>query len=188
MDAVTATAHMSADEFLARPGDPNGFRWELIEGEVVRRESTMIHNRAWTAALWALETWSRGTPGRGRANLQIEIQVDERNVYVPDVVWYGSGRAPSREDLAPYPVPDLVVDVRSPTWRFDIGVKKASYERRGLGELWLVDTAADQVFAFRRSSPDAPRFDIDLDATVGDTLTSPLLPGFELAVREFFAN
>ena len=77
--------------------------------------------------------------------------------------------------------------MRSPsTWRFDIGRKKDNYERHGVGELWLVDTAADVVFVFRRSQPDAPRFDVSLDVSPGETLTSPLLPGFALAVDEIF--
>jgi len=188
MDGVTATAQMTAEEFLARPGDPNGFRWELIEGEVFRRESTMTHNRAWLAAMSAIHVWSRAASGRGRANLQVPIQLDERNVYLPDIVWYRHGRAPSREDLAPYPVPDLVVDIRSPTWPFDLGVKKAKYECHGLGELWLVDTAADVVLVFRRSSPDASDFDVELEAPIGDSLRSPSLTGFALAVGDLFAD
>lgn len=85
-------------------------------------------------------------------------------------------------------MPDLAVEVRSPsTWRFDIGAKKANYERHGLAELWLVDTAADVVLVFRRSVPDATRFDISLELTSADALTSPLLPGFSLLVGEIFA-
>ena len=43
-------------------------------------------------------------------------------------------------------MPDIAVEVRSPsTWRYDIGAKKSGYERRGLPELWLVDTRADEV-------------------------------------------
>jgi hypothetical protein len=39
-------------------------------------------------------------------------------------------------------LPDLAVEVRSPsTWRYDVGKKKATYERGGLPELWPVDTA-----------------------------------------------
>ena len=71
----------------------------------------------------------------------------------------GTATAASRvaRTRAPYPAPDLAVEVRSPsTWRFDIGRKKENYERYGVGELWLVDTAADVVFAFRRSTRRRP--------------------------------
>ena len=77
------------------------------------------------------------------------------------------------------------MEVRSPsTWRYDIDAKKATYERRGLQELWLVDTAARVVLIFRRSAPDAASFDVALEVT--DTLSSPLLEGFELPLAELF--
>ena len=109
-------------------------------------------------------------------------------MYEPDIVWYRHGRVPGRSAPPPYPMPDIAVEVRSPsTWRLDIGAKKANYERYGLPELWLVDTAADVVLVFRRSEPDAPSFDVSLELTTDETLTSPLLPGFSLLVGEIFA-
>jgi Uma2 family endonuclease len=85
--------------------------------------------------------------------------------------------------------PDLAVAVRSPsTWRLDVGTKKRVYEERGLTELWLVDTEADVVLVFRRSSADAPVFDVALEFTRGETLTSPLLEGFALAVDDLFGR
>jgi Uma2 family endonuclease len=94
------------------------------------------------------------------------VQLDQYNWFGPDVLWYREVRSPS-------------------TWRDDIGAKKARYEQYGLPELWLVDTAADIVLVFRRSSPKAPSFDVSLVAR-GDVLTSPLLPGFALALDELF--
>lgn len=82
---------------------------------------------------------------------------------------------------------DIAVEVRSPsTWRFDIGAKKAGYERRGLPELWLVDPQADGVLVFRRSSPGVPTFDVALEIGRDGQLTSPSLPGFSLALAELF--
>lgn len=102
-------------------------------------------------------------------------------------MWYSEGRAPGRHDDRPYPIPDLAVEVRSAsTWRYDIGSKKAAYERAGLPELWLVDTAADVVLVFRRSAPTAVTFDLALELAVGEELTSPRLPGFTRSLRELF--
>lgn len=98
------------------------------------------------------------------------------------------GGSPSRDDPPPYPLPDLVAEIRSPaTWRLDIGAKKAAYERHGLRELWLIDTAADAVLAFRRSVPAVASFDVALELGEGEVLDSPLLPGFALALDELFA-
>ena len=106
-------------------------------------------------------------------------------VYAPDIRWYGKVRAPGRHAQPPSPMPDLAIEVRSPsTWRFDIGAKKAGYERHGLRELWLVDTAAGVVLVFRRSARDAPAFDVALELSREQSLSSPLLPGFSLALAE----
>jgi Uma2 family endonuclease len=146
-----------------------------------------MHGRSQLVIGAAFEVWTNAAPDRGCAGPPIDVQLDERNVYGPDIVWYAQGRVPRRTDPRPYPVPDLVVEIRSPsTWRFDIGAKKSNYELHGARELWLVDTAGDVVFVFRRSTPQARSFDVSLDLSAGETLTSPLLPWFALAVDEIF--
>ena len=86
-------------------------------------------------------------------------------------------------------LPDLAVEVRSPgTWRFDTGRKRDTYELGGLPELWLVDTQAEVVTAFRRSAPGAPAFDLEVAVRPGEQLTSPLLPGFALDIGGLFVR
>ncbi|MEA2233741.1 MAG: hypothetical protein QOD83_3557 [Solirubrobacteraceae bacterium] len=103
-------------------------------------------------------------------------------------MWYAEGRAPARDEDRPYPLADIAIEVRSPsTWRYDIGAKKAAYERAGLKELWLVDTSADVLLVFRRSSTASTSFDQALELTTEDELTSPLLPGFVLPLSALFA-
>jgi Uma2 family endonuclease len=124
-----------------------------------------------------------------RLSLELDVRIDDRNVYGPDLMWYAEDRAPGRLDPRPYPAPDIAVEVRSPsTWRYDIGAKKAGYERACLPELWLVDTAADEVLVFRRSTPRAATFDVALQLAIGDALASPLLPGFAPELATLFAD
>jgi len=187
MNAVTAAAQMTAEEFLALPERSTATRAELIDGELVMNEPSRMHNGSQGRIFLALGNWANEAPARGWAALPLDVQIDDRNVHVPDMAWYRDGRMPDRADPAPYPVPDLAVEVRSPlTWRFNIGRKKQNYERHGVGELWLIDTAADVVFVFRRSTPEATHFDVSLDFSPGETLTSPMLPGFELPVARIF--
>ncbi len=189
MSAVPTAGLMTADEFLALEPLRSARRRQLVEGEVVVHEPTWMHNDSQVTILVALGIWIRAAPGRGAANLPIDVKLDERNVYAPDVVWYREGRAPTRADPPPYAPPDIVAEVRSPsTWRFDIGAKKRNYERHGVAELWLVDTAADVVLVFRRSAPKAATFDVSEELDAQATLTSPLLPGFALPVAEIFGD
>jgi Uma2 family endonuclease len=189
MDAVTVAAEMTAAEFLAIPYDERT-RWQqLVEGELVVNDPTRRHNGAQGWIYVQLVNWAAEAPARGWVGIPLDVLIDERNVYKPDVVWYRDGRVPDIDDPPPYRVPDLVVEVRSPsTWRYDIGAKKRNYERRGAAELWLVDTAAAAVLVFRRSDPATPDFDVALELVSGEALTSPLLSGFTLAVSEIFAD
>ena len=186
MTAMPAAGAMTAEEFLALREEE--LRWaELVGGEVVVDVPILRHQLICSELLHDLMTWTDAATGRGLASMSIAIRIGDRDVYQPDIVWYGEERAPARDARPPYPVCDLAIEVRSPsTWRYDVGVKKAGYERRGVRELWLVDTAADVVLAFRRSVPDAALFDVALELTRAESLTSPLLPGFAVALDKVF--
>jgi len=187
MEAMPVAERMTAEEFLALPVTDRTRFASLVEGEVVVNDPRPLHNYVATDLAFALQTWSRARPGRGRAMIPLDVLLDRRNVFKPDILWYAEGRAPSRHAEPPSPLPDLAVEVRSPsTWRYDIGMKKAAYERHGLPELWLVDTAAEVVLGFRRSAPEASTFDVALELGREDRLESPLLPGFALTVGKLF--
>ena len=189
MGAVTATGLMTAQEFLDLPPDERGYRRELIDGEIVVSAGSWVHSDAQGCVYAELRTWARAAPGRGAPGMPIAVLLDECNLFIPDVVWYREGRVPGRDDPVPYAVADLVVEVRSPsTWRYDIGAKKHHYDEHGAAELWLVDTAADVILVFRCSSAKAEHFDVSVELAAGETLTSPLLPGFAVAVAEIFGD
>ena len=190
MTAMPVTERMTADEYLARPEDPRERGWELISGELIdMTDPSLPHELARMEILHALAVWSRAAYERGLAIGSIDVLIGPRDVYGPDILWYREDRVPPRDTQRPYAVPDIAVEVRSPsTWRYDIGAKKSGYERAGLPELWLVDIAGDVVLVFRRSQPDGPEFDVALELTRGDTLTSPLLPGFSLKLGPVFGE
>jgi len=186
MTAMSVAEPMTAEKFLALPD--RELRWtELVGGELVVDVPILRHQLVCSGILFELNGLGARRTHRGLASIELAVRVGERDVYQPDLVWYGADRAPERDNRPPYPVADLCVEVRSPsTWRYDIGAKKSGFERRGLPEMWLVDTAADVVLIFRRSSPEAPGFDVAVELTTDDTLTSPLLPGFTLKLEAVF--
>ena len=189
MTAMPVAQTMSAEEFLTLPVPEHGRPWNLVDGEVVVNHPTPEHAAINTRLIGILWSWTQAGPGRGEVSVPIDVRIDDRNVYAPDLLWYAEGRAPGRGDRPPSPMPDLAVEIRSSsTWRHDVGAKKSGYERHGLRELWLVDTAADEVLVFRRSALQAPVFDTALELDRDAALTSPLLPGFSLALPELFAG
>lgn len=187
MCAVPAAQSMTAEEYLALPYSEDR-RWvQLVEGELILDVPLLLHQVVKGELDFALRTWVRADARRGLVTLPLDVLIDEYNVFNPDLLWYTEEAAPPIHAGRPYSMPHLAVEIRSPsTWRYDIGAKKAAYERNGLLELWLVDTAASEVLIFRRSGPDAPGFDVALELERSDTLTSPQLVGFELALAELF--
>jgi Uma2 family endonuclease len=188
MAAMTVKERMTAQEFLALPAPAKRVHHrELVDGEVVVNEPNAVHNRVQGNLYYAFRLWMGAARGRGQVYTPIDVGMDERNVFVPDLSWYGVDSGMGVDLPAPYRCPDLAVEVRSPsTWRYDVGVKKSTYERLGLPELWLVDTPVDAVLVFRRSKPDRVQFDVALELSRGETLASPLLPGLQLALAELF--
>jgi len=187
MTAMPAAQRMTAEEFIAAPVPDHGRPWNLIDGEVVVSEPTARHGHPRTNLLVALELWAAKAHGRGHAVFPRDIGIDALNVFAPDVLWYAHGRLPDPASPPPYAMPDLAIEVRSPsTWRYDVGAKRASYESHGLPELWLADTGARTMLVYRRSSAEGSRFDVALELTEDNQLASPLLPHFSMAVRDVF--
>jgi len=187
MTELPVAQTMTAEEFIDLPVPEHGRPWNLVEGEVVVNQPTYLHMTTQLELVVALRRWTDAQAGRGTVCLPIDVKLDDRNVFAPDVLWYAEGRAPARRAEPPAPMPDLTAEVRSPsTWRYDVGAKKSGYERKGLRELWLVDTAAEAILVYRRSAREAPRFDVALELGRGDALNSPLLPGFALELAQLF--
>jgi Uma2 family endonuclease len=182
-----APQRMTAEEFLvwSAPDAPGIF--ELIDGEVVLTQPTPLHQHSAANILFHITLWTREAPGRGMLLLPIDTLIDHWTVLVPDLQWYAEGRELPGMTEPPWPSGDLVVEVRSPsTWHRDVGRKREHYERDGVRELWLVDPFARTVLAHRRSEGSAT-FDITVEVGENETLTSPLLPGFAVAVAELFS-
>ena len=176
---TTVAERLSADAYLARD-DPR--RTELIDEVVVVNEPGILHQHV-CALIWdALARWTRTADGHGMVTWPINVRLDERNVLAPDVLWFETV-LPLSAVNAPRP-PELAVEVRSPaTWVYDIGRKRELYERHGVRELWLADTASRTLIVCRRSGPRAA-FDVALELDADEMLTTPLLPGFAVPVGE----
>jgi len=184
MNAMQVAQPITAEEYLALELERGT---ELVDGQIVVNEPRLPHALLATRLLVALSDWTRTEGNRGLVTLPIDVRLDARNVYAPDLLWYSAARAPSADSPWPYPLPDLAIEIRSPsTWRYDIGTKKRVYEHEGLPELWLVDGDARVLRVFRRSAPATPTFDVELEFDRSATLTSPLLPGFALDVGPLF--
>jgi len=185
MAVTVRRTRLTADDYFAT--SPELPYIELIDGVIVVNQPSLRHNRIALELAALLRAWCRAEPGRGEAGTPVDVRLDDFNVYAPDVWWVREERIPARDALRIVGPPDLAAEVRSPsTWRYDVGTKKRVYEATGLPELWLVDTEADTVLVYRRSSVTALTFDVELEVGRGEQLASPLLPGLSIDLTELF--
>jgi Uma2 family endonuclease len=188
--AMHVAARFTTEEFLALPEPPPGLRFELLDGDLVTMNAPGNHHQlAMTCIAAALHTWCRDVAGRGLAIVEAGTGAGDDTVFVPDVQWYSADRVPSL-DLRPWPVGDLVCEVRSPsTARYDATTKLDRYACEGAREVWLVDPVDLRARILRQPDDAAPGTPFTLEETPGpdDALTSPLLPGFTLPLSALVA-
>ncbi|MDO9410062.1 Uma2 family endonuclease [Patulibacter sp.] len=171
-------ARFTREEFLRLPESSPGFRFELVDGELVTMNDPLPLHQVVVGTVYAeLRRWCRAVEGRGRVLLSIDTEVGPDAIVGPDLQWLAAGRELPDLQRRPWPAGDLVIEVASPsTERYDAGTKLARYLAAGSQEVWLV---TPEPLGVRIVRPDGER---RIDA--GGMLTSGLLPGFELRVAE----
>ena len=178
------TERMTVEEYYEITVE--GDRKQLVGGAIVVNDPAFTHAKIQGRLFGALFTWI-GETGRGVALFPTDVRLSEHDLYGPDLVWLEDEHPPLNERDKLAGVPNICVEVRSPsTWRYDLGPKRLGYARGGVPELWLVDDKGQRVLVYRRSKADSPTFDVELELHVGDELTSPQLPGFALSLEELF--
>ncbi|GAB4345792.1 MAG: hypothetical protein OHK0047_39250 [Leptolyngbyaceae cyanobacterium] len=115
------------------------------------------------------------------------IFTDADNV-IPDVVWVSRERLALIVDEAGHltGAPELIIEVLSPgetNERRDREAKLKLYSSQGVQEYWIANRQLQQVEVYRRENAVLKRV-----ATyfAQDVLTTPLLPGCECLVGNFF--
>jgi Uma2 family endonuclease len=163
-----------------------GPRYELIEGELSMAPAPDRAHQHFAGNLYfLLRKYLEAQPVGVVYQAPFDVELDEVNVYQPDLLLVRNERRSILTQHGAQGAPDLVVEVLSPkTARFDLGAKRQACLRSGTEELWIVDPVKNEVAIYRRSDPQTPV----LVLTLGNRLTSPLLPGFEPGVAEVFAG
>ena len=180
MNALTPVmTGLTWQEFLDLPEEYR--HASLIDGELYVSRPAPPHQYVVTRLLHAFVTWIDDGEGRGEVTHEPAVQITVNRGYMPDVAWYCEDKIAPRDQLAAYEgAPDLVVEVLSPsTERIDTIRKRNDYPTVGVSELWLIDPY--------EPSARTVRFDTEHETTltsVDDALTSPLLPGFSVTLRD----
>ena len=170
------------EDYLNTPDDK---RYELLNGELILTPSPgRSHQRASVRLGPQLYTFVEEN-GLGFVYwARRDVVLSNIDVVQPDLMFISNERMHIDTEAEVWGGPDLVVEILSPsTAARDRTVKRALYARHGVHEYWLVDadarTIAVLLLGDRGFEPIAAYGE-------GDTLTSPTLPGFSIAVDEVF--
>jgi Uma2 family endonuclease len=103
----------------------------------------------------------------------------------PDLVFFRVGNAPQWEDKNFQGVPDLVVEVLSPSTRGrDRRTKLKAYQDAGVPEYWMVDPDSRTVIVYVLKTGHG--YVEACRGGIGERVRSAVLPGFEIAVAALF--
>lgn len=174
----------TAEEFEQFADAPENVhrRLELVEGEIREKMPTEQHGLIAAIIVAALVLFAHPRKlGRVTSETRYRKPGEKRNARIPDIA-FSSAKRPIVEKGSVPEFPDLVVEIQSP----DDSLKEMREEARfylanGSRLVWLVipDKRLIEVYAA----------DVEDVLTENDKLTGgDVLPGFELPVRDVFAD
>lgn len=181
MPPVTNPSRKTIEDFLALG---EGVRAELVDGEIlVNAAPSYEHQHAVVILCHRLQAWAEPRGAGAVLVAPLDVYLPNGDVVEPDVMFVSAARRGILQGSI-RGVPDLVVEVLSPSSRVhDRVVKHGVYGANGVPELWIVDPEGRSVEVFRL---ERDRFERPLRLGVADRITSAVLPGFELPVKDLF--
>ena len=175
------------NDFLLFPDD--GKRHEIIDGvHYVTPCPTLSHQELVGRLHLSLGSFVEDRPERGRVILApFDVVFSFHDIVEPDLVFVAADQYDILTEKNIQGTPALVIEVLSPsTRRRDRGIKLELYQRTGVREYWLVDPVGRTLTAYRRAADGAFSRAVDRSAASDDTVETPLLPGWSLALARLF--
>jgi Uma2 family endonuclease len=168
--------------FILQP-ENEGRRFELIDGEIVEKMPTQLHALLATLFIFRLSLYFQNNPiGWVFTEIRIKLPNDDLNDTIPDVsVVLKADREFNPNEPLTF-MPDLAIEIKSPTDSLIKMRKKANYYlENGSKLVWLVDTLRQKVEVYTVDDTEILGMNDTLDG--GD-----LLPDFKLAVSDLWSQ
>ncbi len=182
----TITRLITADELIAMPDD--GYRYELVKGELIRMSPTGQKHGSITVNLTAPLASYVKENRLGKvyaAETGFKLQSNPDTVRAPDIAFVNRGRLELTGETEGYWVgaPDLAVEVTSPSDRVSQVEKKViQWLESGARLVWVVSSKLHTVTVYRSLTEITVLTEKDMLGG-GD-----VLPGFQIPVAEIFAE
>ena len=160
-------------------------RYELLNGELVMPPAPLTGHQIVSMALASrLYLYVNEREMGTVVAAPTDVVLSDTDVVQPDVLFVSSQRSQilTRENVRG--APDLVVEILSPaTAERDRTLKLDLYAQHGVKEYWIVDPDARTITVLLRGEGG---FGVDGIYGEGQTLRSPTLTGFNVALEEIF--
>ncbi|MDP3719193.1 MAG: Uma2 family endonuclease [Acidobacteriota bacterium] len=188
-DAVRSTARLTYDDLVAMFPDDDGVQRELIDGELFVTPSPFVrHQRLVVRLTTALANHLAAHAGQGEVfSSPLDVVMTPYDVVAPDVLVVLGDQLDVLTDKHIRGAPGIVVEILSKgTRKRDLTLKRQLFDREGVREYWIVDPEGDNVAVYRRAADGSFPLAVTLESGKGDSLTTALLPGWELALEPLF--
>jgi Uma2 family endonuclease len=176
---------LTYDAYRALP--ETGPKYQLVDGELLMSPApTYWHQEVSARLFWEMRRYVEQEELGKVLYSPLDVILSDEDVFQPDIVFVSTARRGIIVTEGIRGVPDLCVEVLSPSTRdLDLKTKRLIYARHGVPELWIVDPDANTFRVFRLRE-DPHRAAALLRAK--DTLTTRLLPGFTMKLDKLFAK
>ena len=182
---ATQTKLLTYDDYRNLPDDGN--QYQLIGGQLIMSPSPTYSHQVISRNLFsALDPYVSEKKLGEIIYAPFDVVLSMRDVVQPDLMFIRAERSDIIAEKNVVEAPDLVVEILSEaTKTIDRTSKKTLYEQNGVREYWIVDPIGktiDQLILREGTFELAGTFDSS------QSLTSPTLEGFKLAVRTVFSS
>ncbi len=128
---------------------PEGYPAELIEGEISMTPSPSYKHQMIAIDISSKMKLFADGKNAGIVLYEFDVHLDDENVVRPDIIFVRKERSSVIKENWVDGVPDLVVEVLSPsTATIDLIIKRDLYESRGVKEYWIIDPGREEIFVY----------------------------------------
>ena len=161
--------------------------WELCDGELYEIPLRSIDHQCLVGSLSCrIEDYLITTsPRMGIALIGVGVALSEFRMFIPDLTYVRAERNHLLQPDLIYGAPDLLIEVLCSDRQRDLVMKRGWYAAAGVPEYWIMDPVNDTITMLELSGSDYVERAV---LTRGDTLTTPAIPGFALALEQLFGD
>ena len=172
------------EDYAALPEEP-GYRYELIDGFLIKEPSPIVHHQRISRRLQRiLEDYFASTRPQGEIfGAPLDVIFSQYSTVQPDILFIADTKQLADAKFIEIP-PELIVEVLSPSSRRKDRIRKLDlYLRHGILHYWIVDPEEGTIEAYRLQDTL-----YSLVQTTDQEFTHPDFPGLSFNIAEVTAK